>query len=126
MTDAPLSNFPLDIDRSGPGFEIEKPRHGALLDQVLEYLLVLERIHGAPEAFMTEGHQLVCFNQSLERRFDEFFAVAHVVEDLLAEDEETAIDPEVGILAGADAPDFSARPHVDEMQAERRPHGREA
>ena len=75
---------------------------------------------------MPECQELVGFDQALEWRLDQFIAVAHVVEDLLSEDEEAAVDPEIGVLAGADALDLPARPHVDQMQAERRPHRSEA
>ena len=111
---------------AGPGGRIEEPRHRAFLDEVLEDLLVLQRVHRAPEAFVPEGHELVGFDQALEWRLDEFITVAHVVEYLLAEDEEAAVDPEIGVLAGADALDLPARPHVNQMQAERRPHRGEA
>ena len=52
------------------------------------------------------------------KRFDQLIALPHVVEDLGPEDEETAVDPEVGILAGANSLDLSVRLHVDEMQTE--------
>jgi hypothetical protein len=48
-----------------------------------------------------EGHELIGLDQSTEGRFDQFVALFHVAEDLIPEDEESAIDPEVGILAGA-------------------------
>ena len=50
---------------------------------------------------MLEGKQLIGFDQPAERRLDQFLAVLEVVEDLGAEDEEAAIDPEVGVLGGA-------------------------
>src|SRR5882757_5807817 len=120
------SNLPFGIDQGGPGVPFEEPRYRAFLDEVLEYLLVLQGIHRAPEAFVPEGHELVGFDQALEWRLDEFIAFAHVVEYLLAEDEEAAVDPEIGVLAGADALNLPARPHVNQMQAERRPHRGEA
>ena len=94
---------------AGPGGRTEEPGHRAFLDEVLEYLLVLQRIHRAPEAFVLEGHELVGFDQALEWRLDQFIAFAHVVEYLLAEDEEAAVDPEIGVLAGADALNLPAR-----------------
>ena len=50
----------------------------------------------------------------------------HVVEDLLSEDEEAAIDPEIGVLAAAQTRRPSRSADVHQMQAERRPDGQEA
>src|SRR5690349_21484052 len=86
------SNPPLGLDRGALGSRIEKPGHRAFLYEVLEYLLVLQRIHRSPKAFVPEGHELVGFNQALEWSLDEFLTFAHVVEYLLAEDEEAAVD----------------------------------
>src|SRR6185295_11929940 len=114
--------IPLSRDRGGAAVRVEEPRHRAFLDEVLEDLLVLQRVHRSKEAFVANGHEPVGFNQALEWRLNEFFAFAHVVEYLLAEDEEAAVDPEVGVLAGPDALDLPAWLHVNQVQAERRPH----
>jgi len=45
-----------------------------------------------------EGHELVGFDQALEWRLDEFIAFAHVVEYLLAEDEEAAASIGIDVL----------------------------
>src|SRR6185437_13574155 len=102
------------------------PWHRASLDQILQTLLVLERVHRPPEAFMPDGHELVGLDQPTERRLDQLVAIGHVVEDLLSEDEESAIDPEVGVLAAAQPADLPASVDVHQMQAERRPDRQEA
>src|SRR5690348_4483122 len=102
------------------------PRHGAPLDQILQALLVLERVHRPPEALVPDGHELVGLDQPAERRLDQLVALGHVVEDLLPEDEEPAIDPEVRILAVAQSVDLSAFVDVHQMQAERRPDRQKA
>ena len=71
---------------------------------------------------MFERKQLIRFDQPAERHLDQFLAFLQVVEDLSAEDEETTIDPKIGILVGAEAVDLPARFHIDEMQAERWAH----
>ena len=76
----------------------EPPGHAALLDHVLQHLLVLQGVHRAPEALMLEGKQLIGLDQPPEGRLDQLLALLQIVEDLGAEDEEAAIDPEVGIL----------------------------
>src|SRR5579883_20645 len=112
--------------RRQPGSLGKAPGHRPPLDQILEALLVLERVHRPPEAFMPDRHELVGLDQPAERRLHQLVAVGHVVEDLLSEDEEAAIDPQVGILAAAQPLDLSAFVDIDQMQAERRPHCQEA
>src|SRR6476659_8046608 len=120
-----LSDFPADACRALLRRPAETPGHAALLDHVLEDLLVLQRVHRAPETFMLEGKQLIGLDQPPERRLDQLIAILEVIEDLRAEDEEAAIDPQIGILGSAQAVDLAARLHIDEMQAEGRAHREE-
>src|SRR5262245_36026428 len=85
-----LPDFTADACRARLRRPAVAPRHAALLDHVLEDLLVLERVHRAPETFMLEGKQLIGFDQPPERCLDQLFAVLEVVEDLGTQDEETA------------------------------------
>ena len=71
---------------------------------------------------MLEGEQLIGLDQPPERRLDQLLAILEIVEDLGAEDEEAAIDPQIGVGGGLDAIDLAARLHLDEMQAERGAH----
>ena len=57
----------------------------ALLDQILEHLFVLQRIHRAPKALMPERNELVVLDQPLEGFFDQLLAIAQIVEDLRSE-----------------------------------------
>ena len=71
------------------------PRRPAAGRQRLQVVLVLQGVHRRPEALVRIGDQLAALDQALERLFDELFAVVDVVEDLAAEDEEPAVDPEL-------------------------------
>src|SRR5262245_54795071 len=85
-----LSDLPADACRARMRRPAETPGHAALLDHVLEDLLVLEGVHRAPETFMLEGKQLIGLDQPSERRLDQLIAILEVVEDFGAEDEESA------------------------------------
>ena len=100
---AVLADLPLHAWRGHLRRSAEPPGHAALLDHVLEDFLVLQGVHRAPEALMLEGKQLIRLDQPAERRLDQFLAILEVVEDLGAEDEEAAIDPEIGILRWPEA-----------------------
>src|SRR5206468_1857208 len=71
-----------------------RPRGGALAPQLLEILPVLERVHVAPESVERKREQLALGHQPIERLEHEVLAVAHVVEDVLLEREEAAVDPD--------------------------------
>ena len=74
------------------------PGHPPLLNQILEHLLVLQCIHRAKKALMSEGQELIVLDQPLEGFFDKLLTIAQIVEDLRAKDKEPAVDPEVGFL----------------------------
>src|SRR3954451_21236192 len=61
--------------------------------EILEELLVLERIHAGPEAIVRVGEQPPGACQPLERLLDELLARPHPLEDLRPQDEEAAVDP---------------------------------
>src|SRR5262249_7098399 len=102
------------------------PGHLALLDHVLEHLPVTERVHGPPEALVLAGHQLVVGDEPGERLEHELLALAHVVEDLGAEDEVAAIDPDVGPVGRAEPRHPAVAVDVGEVIGERWPDGDEA
>src|SRR5258706_4439326 len=64
---------------------------------------------------MLVGHELIGFYQALKGFKNEFFAVAHVVEDLQAENEIAAIDPNLGAIGTAKLADAAPLVHVDQM-----------
>src|SRR6185437_15068545 len=119
---------PLQSQTASPGLPIEagrntrsianSPGHPTLLNQILEKLLVLQRIHRSPKALMSESKELVVVDQPAERFFDQVFAIAQIVEDLRAKDEEAPVDPEVGIVRRPYAVHSSVLIHVDKMQTE--------
>ena len=55
-------------------------------------MLVFEGVHARPIAVVLVRGQLVLLDQSLEGFMDQFLAVANVIENLLLEDEESAVD----------------------------------
>ena len=88
-------------------------------------LAVAQRVHGAPEALMLEGHELIGVDQPLERLQHQFLARLHIVEDLRAQDEIAAIDPDVGTVGRAKFAHRAVIVHIDEVVGERRPDGEE-
>src|SRR5882672_2412867 len=73
------------------------PRRLAARVEILELLLVLERVHGGKEPVVTIRHQLLGRDQPLERLLHELLAVAQVVENLTPEHKVAAVDPEIGL-----------------------------
>src|SRR5689334_6104740 len=69
---------------------------------------------------------MAALDQAVERLEHELLALLDEVEDLLAEDEEAAIDPDVGLLAGTDALHRSRLVELCEMKADRRMNRDEA
>src|SRR5262249_29245049 len=61
--------------------------------QLIEFQVVLVRVHALPEAGMLICDQLPFVRQLSERLAFEHAIVVQVIEDLSIEDEETAIDP---------------------------------
>src|SRR5579859_338946 len=74
------------------------PRRLAARVQLLELLLVLERVHWPVETLVTVGAELVGLDKPVKRLGDEFFSILEVVEDLLAEDIVAAIDADLCAL----------------------------
>src|SRR5262245_23354729 len=102
------------------------PGHLAAFHQLLEHLLVLERVHGAPETVVAVRHELIALDQAVERFEHEFLAIADIFEDLSAKNEVSAVDPDVGVRAGAEAENRAGVVELGEMEAERRLHRNEA
>src|SRR5262245_2153718 len=63
------------------------------LPQLIEFQIVLVRVHALPEASVPVRHQLPFTRQPPERLALEGAVVVQVIEDLPVEDEETAVDP---------------------------------
>ena len=109
VSERPQPTFMATASRNGWNRLGEPPGHAALLDHVFQHLFVLQCVHRAPEALVLEGKELFGIDQPPEGFFDQLLALAHIVEDLRAKDKEAAIDPEIGILRGAYAVDFTAQ-----------------
>ena len=66
---------------------------------------------------MPVSHQLAGLNEALERTIDQFLAVLEVIENLLAEGEEAAIDSLIAIGDVTDIRDKSAAIDIDQMKS---------
>ncbi len=102
--------------------------HGALplLVQRLQPLLVLERVHRRPEPLVALSEDLPRRQQPLQRFLDEVLARAKLVEELPAEDEVAAVDPDVGPHHVAHGPNPPVRLHRDHVEAVVRAHREKA
>src|SRR5713101_777415 len=61
--------------------------------QIVQVLLVLERVHRGPEPIVVVGDQLPLLDQPTERPVDQLFPVPEVAEDVALEDEVASVDP---------------------------------
>ena len=87
----------------------------ARLVEVLEALAILDRVHRAKEPFVRVRDQLALVDQASERLFHELVARLDHVEDPPLQDQEAAVDPDVGaaqLLDGGDVPLPVGRDHV--------------
>ena len=81
------------------GFRCSQARgHFSALDHFFQNLPVTKGIHRPPEALVFVGHELAVFHQATEGLQDELFAFFDVVEDLVSEDEISAVDPDPRFL----------------------------
>src|SRR5262245_31886558 len=71
----------------------DHPRHLTRGIHVVEHLFLFECIHTGPEARISIGDQLPLSDQALKRLHDQLLTFLNVVENLLLEDKEAAIDP---------------------------------
>src|SRR6267378_3477292 len=93
------------------------PRDLAARIEVLEKLLVLERVQTRPETVVRVGEQLARGGEALERFRDQFLPGPHPVEDLPAKDEETTVDSHPHVLHVLDTLHASAVLEADEVEA---------
>ena len=71
----------------------------ALGVHAVEHKLVFQAVHGPPESGVPVGRQLAFADQAAERFLYQFFTRPQVVEDILAKNEEAAVDPVISGLA---------------------------
>ena len=102
------------------------PWSAAVLVQGLEPLLVLQRVHRGPESLVPLREHLAGRHQPLQRLLDEVLAGSQLVEELPAQDEVTAVDPDVGAHHVAHRPDAAVVGHRDHVEAVVRAHREEA
>src|SRR5690606_7035172 len=84
---------------TGARGSVPDPPGGAGLPQLLEALLVAQRVHALPEPLVPVGHELPVLGQLLERLALELGVVAgDVVEHARLQHEEGAVDPALARL----------------------------
>src|SRR5258708_37392123 len=105
--------------RSGGEATPDLPRCVTLVE-LLQALLVLERIHALPETPGSMRQQGALVDQPLERRAHQLVAGLHIVEDLLAEHEEAAVDPDIGVAQGRNLSHFALGGKFDDVETRRR------
>src|SRR6187549_50131 len=81
-------NMIRDSSTRAPDF----PRRRALGEHLVEVGALLEGVHAGPEAVIRIGVQLALLDEPAERLLHQFFAVLHVIEDAVLEDEEATVD----------------------------------
>src|SRR5215813_10798500 len=101
---------------------LRAPRHLSALHHLLEHLPVTQRIHGAPEPLIFVGDEPSILYQAIEGLEHQLFASAHVVEDLLAEEEISAVDPDLGFLVRTKSTHRPVTIEFRQMEIEWRTH----
>src|SRR4051812_48655183 len=91
------------------------PRRAALGVDLFQLLTIFEGVHRHPEAVVAIGRQLVLANQAVEWLADELFSLPHIVEDLTLQDEEAAVDADVGLCDVVDRLHAPARIGIDDV-----------
>src|SRR5262249_42381141 len=110
-------------DRRG---QLRAPWRIASLHHVLEDLPVSQRVHRSPEPLIFVGHKVPAFDQAVEWLEHKLFTILDKIENLPAEDEEAAIDPDFRFLARADPLHGTVRVEFREVEADRGMDGDEA
>ena len=73
----------------------------ARFHHLLQYLPISEGVHWPPEALVFISHEMAAFDQTGKRLNHQFLAFPDKIEDPVAENEISAVDPNVGMLARA-------------------------
>src|SRR5258708_31367501 len=102
------------------------PRHLSPRIHVLQQLLFPEGVHASPEPVVGIGQKPALGGQALERLLDQLHAVAPIVEDLFAKDQEPTVDAHPAGLDMADALDAPPVGNLHQVEAALRTHPDEA
>src|SRR5207244_1241395 len=94
--------------------------------QVVQHLLVLERVHAHPETIVFMGDEVSLHHETLEGFVEEFLAVADVPEDVSTKDEIAPVDPKPRVSHVRDAVHHRVVIRRDKVVADVRLHGEEA
>src|SRR5208282_1312494 len=97
----------------------EPPRSFAGSVQLIQDLLVLERIHVLPKAVVALRPDLALGDQPLEGFVDQLLSGLDVPKDLLPKHKVAAIHPNVGVLHGLNGPDGAVVVQMNGVQAAR-------
>src|SRR3954453_16685758 len=102
------------------------PRRDRGVRQRVEAVLLLERVHRRPEALVAIRDQLARRDQPAERLLDELLTLLEVVEDVVAEDQVAAVDPQGAVVHRPDAGDRPVRVRLEDVGGEARLDGEHA
>ncbi len=78
-------------------FVPNRPGHISTGDHIVKHPFLFKGVHAAKETAMLLRDQLLFRNQPLKWLQHQFFASADIVEDLLAQNEEAAVDVQIGV-----------------------------
>src|SRR6478735_910019 len=110
---------------SSPSAEPDLPRTRSASHEVVELNLVLEGIHALPKSVIGMGNQLILLDQATEGLDDQLFTAEKMVENLLFEHEEPAVDANVRISDVFDARHPIIGIRVDDVKGLRHAHAHE-
>ncbi len=83
-------------------------------------LLILKSVHARPESVVNIGQQLLLIHKPLERFAHEFFVFPYVIEDLVFENEVSAVYPQVALIHRMDSRDQASIVQLNQVIAEPR------
>src|SRR3954447_6085203 len=121
-----VSTYPVAL-REGPSVRLpDLPRRIPALQKRLQVVLVLEGVHGCPEALVAISHRLLALDHAIQGAAYEVIAVAEVIEDRTLENEEAPVDPDVRLCDVVNASDNAAGLQIDRVErVVLRPHAQE-
>src|SRR3954453_3459816 len=94
--------------------------------QRVEAVLLLQRVHRRPEALVAIRDQLARRDQPAERLLDELLTLLEVVEDVVAEDQVAAVDPQGAVVHRPDVGDRPVGVRLEDVGGEARLDGEHA
>jgi hypothetical protein len=98
------------------------PRCLAAVKEIVQLLLILERIHRREETVVLISDQLLFFHQTLKGLEHKLLAIAYVPKNIALQNEHSAIDTDAAAREFLDVGDEPIGPRLDDVIAEIRLH----